>query len=193
MTRWTAVLEMTRCDGGSGLEMTRLDDGGDGDDTASYANGFGVEVDLRMITAQTLNPSFSQRDTLISIENLTGSAYNDHLIGNSGANVLIGGDGDDTLNGGAGSDTLDGGDGNDTVSYVGHSTGVSATMLVRILNSHEDELRNIENITGSAHDDFLTGGAGDNTLNGRAGADELRGLDGDDELNGGEEMTRWRR
>ena len=168
--------------GGSGNDTL---DGGDGDDTASYANGFGVEVDLRMITAQTLNPSFSQRDTLISIENLTGSAYNDHLIGNSGANVLIGGDGDDTLNGGAGSDTLDGGDGNDTVSYVGHSTGVSATMLVRILNFHEDELRNIENITGSAHDDFLTGGAGGNTLNGRAGADELRGLDGDDELNGG--------
>ena len=168
--------------GGSGNDTL---DGGTGNDTASYANGFGVEVDLRMITAQTLNPSFSQRDTLISIENLTGSAYNDHLIGNSGANVLIGGDGDDTLNGGAGSDTLDGGDGNDTVSYVGHSTGVSATMLVRILNFHEDELRNIENITGSAHDDFLTGGAGGNTLNGRAGADALRGLDGDDELNGG--------
>ena len=169
-------------DGGSGNDTLN---GGDGDDTASYANGFGVEVDLRMITAQTLNPSFSQRDTLISIENLTGSAYNDHLIGNSGANVLIGGDGDDTLNGGAGSDTLDGGDGNDTVSYVGHSTAVAATMLVRILNFHEDELRNIENITGSAHDDFLTGGAGGNTLNGRAGADALRGLDGDDELNGG--------
>ena len=170
-------------DGGAGNDTLN---GGDGDDTASYANGFGVEVDLRMITAQTLNPSFSQRDTLISIENLTGSAYNDHLIGNSGANVLIGGDGDDTLNGGAGSDTLDGGDGNDTVSYVGHSTGVSATMLVRILNFHEDELRNIENITGSAHDDFLTGGAGGNTLNGRAGADALRGRDGDDELNGGD-------
>ena len=170
-------------DGGSGNDTLN---GGDGDDTASYANGFGVEVDLRMITAQTLNPSFSQRDTLISIENLTGSAYNDHLIGNSGANVLIGGDGDDTLNGGAGSDTLDGGDGNDTVSYVGHSTGVSATMLFRIQNAQlEDELRNIENITGSAHDDFLTGGAGGNTLNGRAGADALRGLDGDDELNGG--------
>ena len=170
-------------DGGAGNDTLN---GGDGDDTASYANGFGVEVDLRMITAQTLNPSFSQRDTLISIENLTGSAYNDHLIGNSGANVLIGGDGDDTLNGGAGSDTLDGGDGNDTVSYVGHSTGVSATMLFRIQNAQlEDELRNIENITGSAHDDFLTGGAGGNTLNGRAGADALRGLDGDDELNGG--------
>jgi Ca2+-binding RTX toxin-like protein len=170
-------------DGGSGNDTLN---GGDGDDTASYANGFGVEVDLRMITAQTLNPSFSQRDTLISIENLTGSAYNDHLIGNSGANVLIGGDGDDTLNGGAGSDTLDGGDGNDTVSYIAHSTGVSATMLFRIQNAQlEDELRNIENITGSAHDDFLTGGAGGNTLNGRAGADALRGLDGDDELNGG--------
>ncbi|PSB19819.1 hypothetical protein C7B76_06740 [filamentous cyanobacterium CCP2] len=54
-----------------------------------------------------------QKDTLVSIENLTGSAYDDSLIGNAGVNVLNGGAGNDTLRGGAGNDTLIGGTGND--------------------------------------------------------------------------------
>ena len=50
-------------------------------------------------------------DTLISIENLTGSAFDDTLTGDGDDNVLSGLAGDDTLDGGAGNDTLDGGDG----------------------------------------------------------------------------------
>ena len=50
-------------------------------------------------------------DTLTSIENLTGSAFDDTLTGDGNANILSGLAGDDTLNGGAGNDTLDGGDG----------------------------------------------------------------------------------
>lgn len=46
------------------------------------------------------------KDTLISIENLIGSNYNDVLIGNGGANVLEGGNGSDRLTGGGGSDTF---------------------------------------------------------------------------------------
>ena len=79
-------------------------------------------------------------DTLVSIENLTGSAFDDKLIGNAGANVLsglagndrldgaggadtlLGGDGDDILIGGAGGDVLDGGEGFDLVSYETSTT-----------------------------------------------------------------------
>ena len=50
-------------------------------------------------------------DTLINIENLTGSAFNDTLTGDADANVISGLAGNDTLNGGAGDDTLDGGAG----------------------------------------------------------------------------------
>lgn len=53
------------------------------------------------------------QDTLISIENLTGSAYADRLIGNAGSNVINGGAGDDLLDGGAGNDILTGGEGAD--------------------------------------------------------------------------------
>ena len=45
-------------------------------------------------------------DTLISIENLTGSLNNDLLIGDANANVLAGNEGNDTLSGGSSADTF---------------------------------------------------------------------------------------
>jgi hypothetical protein len=46
-------------------------------------------------------------DTLMSIENLIGTAMNDVLTGSDAANVLSGGGGSDVLDGGAGVDTAD--------------------------------------------------------------------------------------
>ena len=66
-------------------------------------------------------------DTLIGIENLTGSASTTSLTGDANANVLSGGAGNDTLDGGAGNDTLDGGAGTDTASY-----GDAATAAVTV-------------------------------------------------------------
>jgi Ca2+-binding RTX toxin-like protein len=61
-------------------------------------------------------------DTLISIENAVGSAFNDTLTGSDAANVLNGGGGNDTLNGGKGLDTYVFTDaGTDTIS--GYETG----------------------------------------------------------------------
>src|SRR6185369_665709 len=59
-----------------------------------------------------------QRDTVaiaygVTIENATGSAGNDVIIGNDAANVLDGGAGNDNLDGGNGDDELRGGSGND--------------------------------------------------------------------------------
>ena len=48
-----------------------------------------------------------------------------------------------------------------------------------------DTLTNIENLTGSGHNDTLTGDAGSNTLDGGAGDDSLSGGAGDDTLDGG--------
>ncbi|WP_420475452.1 calcium-binding protein [Noviherbaspirillum sp. ST9] len=78
-------------------------DGGAGNDTADYslATG-GVTVSLAITSAQATGASGS--DTLVSIENLTGSKFDDRLIGNNANNVLIGGAGIDTLTGGGGAD-----------------------------------------------------------------------------------------
>ncbi|MFM2120507.1 MAG: hypothetical protein RL722_1975, partial [Pseudomonadota bacterium] len=48
----------------------------------------------------------SGSDSLVGIENLTGSSFNDTLSGNTAANVLDGGVGDDRLLGGLGNDVF---------------------------------------------------------------------------------------
>lgn len=84
--------------------------GGAGIDTVSYRGATGVTVSLAQTTPQfTTGSGF---DTLLGIENLTGSA---------GADLLSGHAGDNLLHGGAGADTLRGGDGNDT--YVVDDAG----------------------------------------------------------------------
>jgi len=91
--------------------------GGDGIDTASYASAIaGVTVNLAVPTAQ--NTGGAGTDTLIGVENLIGSSYNDVLTGDGGDNALAGGGGDDTLDGGGGADTLSGGAGHDTFTFL---------------------------------------------------------------------------
>jgi Ca2+-binding RTX toxin-like protein len=91
--------------------------GGTGIDTVSYANATaGVTVSLAVTAAQ--NTGGAGRDTLSSLENLTGSTFNDVLTGSSGANVLMGLDGNDKLAGGGGVDTLTGGSGTDQFLFT---------------------------------------------------------------------------
>lgn len=97
--------------GGAGAD--RLD-GGAGVDTASYATALaGVTADL---VTRTANSADAYGDVYVSIENLTGSSYNDRLNGDDNANVINGGAGIDTLLGRGGADTLNGGDGADTMT-----------------------------------------------------------------------------
>jgi len=55
-------------------------------------------------------------DSYRGIENLTGSAYGDLLMGDGGANTILGGGGNDQLNGQAGDDVLNGGAGIDVIT-----------------------------------------------------------------------------
>jgi Ca2+-binding RTX toxin-like protein len=163
-------------------------DGGAGTDTASYAGTTaGVTVTLASSAAQ--NTVNAGTDTLISIENLTGSSFNDTLTGNTGANLLQGGLGNDTLNGGLGNDSLDGGTGTDTASYAGASAGVTVTLASsaaqNTVNAGTDTLTSIENLTGSSFNDTLTGNTGANLLQGGLGNDTLNGGLGNDTLDGG--------
>lgn len=97
--------------------------GGLGTDTVSYAYGvtgtMGVTVDIADTAPQATGGS--GLDTLIGIENLTGSKNDDRLTGDSGTNSLNGGGGNDTLMGGVGKDYLTGGAGSDV--FVFKATG----------------------------------------------------------------------
>ena len=97
-------------DGGAGADLM---DGGAGEDTVSYASAkAGVSVDLE--TGATGGAAAG--DQLISIEDVTGSAFNDILTGDAGKNVIKGEAGNDSEFGGDNADFLYGGAGNDTVS-----------------------------------------------------------------------------
>jgi Ca2+-binding RTX toxin-like protein len=156
-------------------------DGGAGSDTVSYQYGAtsGVKVSLAITTAQATGGSGS--DTLLNIENLTGSGYADTLTGNGGNNVL---------NGLAGADTLAGGNGNDT--YVVDNTGdavketnasttqidtVQSSLTAYTLGAHVENLQLLGtaaiNGTGNNLDNTLYANSGNNTLDGGAGIDTV--------------------
>ncbi len=180
--------------GGAGNDIL---DGGGGNDTAVYSDASaGVTVDLSLTGAQ--NTGGSGTDTLISVENLIGSAFADSLTGDAGANRLDGGDGNDALYGGLGDDRLAGGDGDDTLNggadadTADYSAAISAVMVNLSVagpqntgGAGSDTLISIENLIGSAFADTLTGDAGANYLQGGGGNDALQGGAGDDLLEGG--------
>ncbi len=158
--------------------------GGSGSDTASYVGASAaVSVSLGLIAAQ--NTGGAGTDTLISVENLLGSSFNDILTGTSGANSLDGGAGDDILVGGAGDDI-----------YGVDSVGDSVTELA---NEGIDTVRSsisyrladdLENLTllgtgaisgyGNGANNSLIGNDAANILDGGAGADSMTGGGGND-------------
>jgi Ca2+-binding RTX toxin-like protein len=159
--------------------------GGTGIDTASYTSATAnVSVNLNLVGAQFTGGGGI--DQLVSIENLTGSRFNDVLTGNAGNNVLTGGGGNDLLNGGGG---------NNTASYATATAGV----VVGIDTSPEgnegvpqntggagiDTLVDIRNLIGSTFNDSLWGYELGGTLDGGDGNDSLFAADSAVRLNGG--------
>jgi Ca2+-binding RTX toxin-like protein len=63
-----------------------------------------------------LSPPTAVVDYLYDIQNVTGSDFNDTLIGNSQDNTLLGGFGEDSLSGSGGKDLLNGGPGHDVLT-----------------------------------------------------------------------------
>jgi len=85
-------------------------DGGLGDDSVGYADATaGVTVDLALGTVT----GGSGTDTLMGIEHVGGTSFDDVMKGDEVSNSLGGGPGNDTLRGRGGNDFLHGGDGRD--------------------------------------------------------------------------------
>jgi Ca2+-binding RTX toxin-like protein len=186
--------------------------GGNGTDTASYDSAAAaVVLNLGLSTAQTTGGAGI--DTLISIENLIGSAFEDTLTGNSGANRIDGGAGADVINGAGGNDELDGGEGADIymIAAAGDratgeidDTGASgadelrfAAIVAGTLVVYDDDagLERIVIGTGTASNAVLTGATALNidasraanglTLIGNAGINSIIGSAFADKFDGG--------
>ena len=121
--------------------------------------------------------------TLIDIEDVTGTAFDDRLTGNREENVIEGGAGDDAISGGAGADVLYGGAGTDTVVLTDETAAATADLAA--LQAGSAVVVGFENILGSQFGDTLAGDNGANRLDGAGGDDVLRGRGGDDLLVGG--------
>ncbi|MBD9427301.1 M10 family metallopeptidase C-terminal domain-containing protein [Pseudomonas sp. PDM15] len=165
--------------------------GAAGIDTLSYIFATrSVSVNLSLTSAQTTGGSGA--DTLLNIENLSGSIYDDALTGNGLANRLIGDAGRDILNGGAGADVLIGGNGNDayyvdssddivsetnTDLTIGGSDTVYSYLSSYTLGSNVENLfinaKGIASGAGNSLNNTVHAGSGDNRLDGGAGDDML--------------------
>ena len=205
--------------------------GGDNNDTFAVTDGFntgaGDEIygglmtdtlDLSALTGLTNvlvnlgTGSFTSSlaasiTTIVDVENVIGTAFNDTIIGSTANNTLFGGAGDDSLTGGAGTDIFHGGAGNDTFftnssaedvfEAAGEGTAdrviASATFSLELaalqpLSAVEfiqtDNAAGITaiNLTGNALAQTITGNAGANALDdgGAGAADTLIGGAGND-------------
>ncbi|MEZ5776251.1 MAG: hypothetical protein R3D33_16550 [Hyphomicrobiaceae bacterium] len=92
----TAARAPERLSGGRGND--HIDGSGSSDyDWVSYDYADrGVIVDLSIGTAYVAN---NDQDTLLNIENVIGSAFNDDIVGTDGVDTIIGGAGFDDLAG----------------------------------------------------------------------------------------------
>lgn len=164
-------------EGGAGADIL---DGGSGADTIRYVlSDVGIHIDL---VAATASGGHADGDTLVSIENVVGSAsHADTLLGDAGGNILSGLGGDDYIDGRAGDDVLIGGAGNDTlIGGVGDDNIAGEEGNDIAYGGDGKDL-----IDGGSGDDQLYGDAGDDQLIGGTGADLLDGGDGNDILLGG--------
>ncbi|HTF72135.1 MAG TPA: M10 family metallopeptidase C-terminal domain-containing protein, partial [Edaphobacter sp.] len=131
-------------DGGSGNDSLFYNGGLDvlngntGSDTADFSqNGSSVLVDLAGGGFEARSNGTSNAGTgdnikiadLQSIENLTGSIFDDILRGDSGGNIIDGGKGADILDGRGGNDNLKGGAGNDAYDFGGQSGTTGADRI----------------------------------------------------------------
>lgn len=142
------------------------------------------------------------------IEDVTGAAGNDTLIGNAVANTIVGNAGNDTLIGAAGNDTLYGGEGHDTLnggadadSLIGGNGNDSYIIIDRLDTIVELAGGGIDTVATTVNNYFLptevenlnvqggaligNGNTLNNIINGNALNNTLNGLAGNDTLNGG--------
>lgn len=150
-------------EGGSGTNQLYGEDGddifiaGSGADTISGGNGSDTISYVNSASAVTINLSTNSisggdaaNDTISSIENIIGSAFNDSLTGNSSANTINGGSGNDSLSGGVGSDLYiyNLNSGTDTITETGTDSdslrfagGVTASDLTFAVNGNDLEIQ----------------------------------------------------
>ncbi len=143
--------------------------------------GTGIVVDL---AAQTATDTYGDTDTLININVIRGSLWDDVIDGSDANEVFRGINGDDTMDGKGGVDEIR----YDRDHVYGGDSGVYVNLAEETATDgfgDTDVIRNFERVRGTNYDDSIIGNAADNRLRGYAGDDGFVGGAGDDEIDGG--------
>ncbi|NVM77439.1 Ca2+-binding RTX toxin-like protein [Duganella sp. SG902] len=180
---------------GSDSTLTEQFEGMAGDDTIDGRDGFdfvrydgatsGVSVDLANGTA---SDGYGGTDTLLHIEGVRGSAFDDELIGGNPDNGVDLHDGKvEAFIGNGGNDYIDGGQGYDRVDYTSSTAAVTVDLGAGTAQDGlggTDELHNIEGVRGSSFNDTLLGSdEGEfESFEGREGNDSIDGKGGTDRV-----------
>ena len=147
--------------GGAGDDYLNGELGYDAADYRGVTGTRGVTVDLRITKAQ--NTKASGYDTIVNVEQVWGSNFNDTITGSNGDNDLYGFNGSDIINGAGGNDNIFGGFGETTGNTLSGGDGNDSILA----SSGADTLR------GDAGNDRLTGSLGTDRLTGGTGADRF--------------------
>ena len=130
-------------------------------------------------------------------DTLRGGNDDDDIFGGPGGDTLLGDQGNDYLNPGSGTNTVRGGIGIDTVDYSDAPVAIFADLdppgpaggvVRRDLGSGAmefDFLSSVENLIGTAFNDFIAGSSAANNLQGRGGDDAIAGGGSGDLIAGG--------
>ncbi|WP_408591273.1 beta strand repeat-containing protein [Novosphingobium sp.] len=117
-------------------------DGGDGIDTVLFSDGYrqpdasvGVTVDLAIKGLQ--HSDSGDGETLVNIENITGTRFRDTLSGAGDANTLDGRGGNDILDGRGGADILIGGSGSDVFRFTTMETSANADTIADFVHGSD--------------------------------------------------------
>lgn len=172
-------------DGGAGDDIL---DGGPGFDTAWYSDDYltnGISGIVANLDASEIIDGFGDTDTLISIEDVVGTIYDDVFNGTSADNSFTPFGGNDTINGGGGLDSmyhnsLLGENGGIHVLY--DDVTVGSGVVLQDLVGDRDEFTSIEYQTGTNTNDVMIGGAGYQALRDNGGSDLMDGGAGYDLL-----------
>lgn len=141
-------------------------DGGDGLDAADYTGA--TQLTRADLGAGTVQHQGEGTDTLVAIENLTGSPGDDTILGDAGDNVL------------------DGGEGRDTLDFGAATTSIEVDLLrEQSVGVDNDTVVGFEDVIGSPQNDVIVGNGEANHLDGGTGDDTIDGAGGDDDLAGG--------
>ncbi|MEQ1955778.1 hypothetical protein [Mesorhizobium sp. CN2-181] len=132
-------------DGGLGNDILYGGDGGDtliggeGIDTAHYS-GADAGV-IASLANPAINAGFAKGDSYVSIENLSGSKYDDALNGDNAVNTIRGGYGDDRIKGYGGNDILFGDAGADKFIFNSALDAATNVDTVADFDAAEDTIQ----------------------------------------------------